>query len=195
MTRNRRRQIVVNKELQSRIVFATAWAPALCLAGTSLLLGVFCARLYKEALQADVSLPSILPVFAIAMCFMLVATAYMLFSALRFSHRIAGPMYNVGKTLQRFRDGDINARIILRQHDYLVEVQDYMNAFLDWLQECPPKDYVAIDTDESSGSADAGDTKGAEDATAADSTADAGESDSAEADSADAEAAKTTAGS
>ncbi len=181
MTRNRRRQIVINKALQSRIVFATAWAPGLCLAGTSLLLGVFCARLYKEALQADVSLPSILPVFAIAMSFMLVATVYMLFAALRFSHRIAGPMYNIGKTLQRFRDGEINARIVLREHDYLVEVQDHVNAFLSWLQEHPPKDYVPIETDESSDSA-----------TAADSTADA---DSAEAETEAAETAKTTASS
>lgn len=145
MSRNRRRQIVINKALQSRIVFATAWAPGLCLAGTSLLLGVFCARLYNEALQADVSLPSILPVFIIAVCFMLVATAYMLFSALRFSHRIAGPMYNVGKTLQRFRDGDIDARVILRQQDYLVEVQDHVNAFLNWLEQHPPKGYVPME--------------------------------------------------
>jgi len=181
MTRNRRRQIVVNKALQSRIVFATAWAPGLCLAGTSLLLGVFCARLYTEALQADVALPSILPVFAIAMCFMLVATAYMLFSALRFSHRIAGPMFNVGKTLQRFRDGHMKARIVLREHDYLVEIQDHVNAFLNWLQEHPPKGYVAIDADESS-----------ESATVADSTADA---DSADAETEDAEAAQTTASS
>ena len=151
MSRNRRRQIVVNKALQSRIVFATAWAPGLCLAGTSLLLGVFCARLYNEALQADVSLPSILPVFIIAVCFMLVATAYMLFSALRFSHRIAGPMYNVGKTLQRYRDGDAEARIILREHDYLVEIQDHVNAFLNWLREHPPQGYVPMEKSTSEG--------------------------------------------
>ena len=146
MSRNRRRQIVVNKALQSRIVFATAWAPGLCLAGTSLLLGVFCARLYNEALQADVSFPSILPV-------------YMLFSALRFSHRIAGPMYNVGKTLQRFRDGDADAKVILREHDYLVEIQDHVNAFLDWLRAHPPQGYVPMEKNTASESEAAGESE------------------------------------
>ena len=148
MGRERRRQIVVNKSLQSRIIFAAAWAPGLCLAGTSLLLGVFCARLNNEALQADVALPSILPVFVISVSFMLVATAYMLFNALRFSHRIAGPMYNIGKTLQRFRDGDADSRVILRKHDYLSEMQDHVNGFLEWLSEDLPASYTRVERTE-----------------------------------------------
>ncbi|MHC4850884.1 MAG: hypothetical protein ACYTKC_08780 [Planctomycetota bacterium] len=180
MSRNRRRQIVINKSLQSRIVFATAWAPGLCLAGTALLLGVFCARLYSEALQADVSLPSILPVFMIAVAFMLVATAYMLFAALRFSHRIAGPMYNFGRTLKEFREGNIDARITLREHDYLEEVQDHINSFLDWLREHPPTNYPPIEATESA------ETDGATDTTG---------DDTAEAGAEDPEPEKATAGS
>lgn len=48
MTTNRRRQLVVNKPLQRRIILATAWAPGLCLAIAALVLGVFCFRLQGE---------------------------------------------------------------------------------------------------------------------------------------------------
>ena len=116
MGRNRRKQIVVDKSLQSRIIFATAWAPGLCLAATSLLLGIFCARLYNESIEADVDLPSVLPVFMISVSFMFVATIYMLFGALKFSHRIAGPMYNMGRTLESYMKGKVTARVVLRKH-------------------------------------------------------------------------------
>lgn len=133
--RNRRKQIVVNKKLQGRLIFATAWAPSLCLASTALLLGVFCTQLYDEATNADVDLPSVVPVFVTAVSFMLIATGYMLFNALRFSHRIAGPMYNLEQTLKRFREGAPGARVVLRKYDYLQEIQDPVNSFLDWVEE------------------------------------------------------------
>lgn len=91
-------------------------------------------------------LPGIVPVFIIAVCFMLVGIIYILFPALQFSHRIAGPTFNIRNTLRRFRDGDIDARIKLRDDDYLVEIQDYVNEFLDWLERHPPKDYVPVKT-------------------------------------------------
>jgi len=140
MTRNRRRQLVVNKALQKRIVFATSWAPGLCLAAATLLVGVFSIRLYQEAAREDVSLPSLLPMSLIAVAFMFVATAYVLFPALQFSHRIAGSMDSIVKTLQRVRNGDINARVTLRREDYLLKIQDELNAFLDWLQQHPLED-------------------------------------------------------
>jgi hypothetical protein len=136
--RNRRRQIVVNKALQSRVIFATAWAPGLCLACTALLLGVFCMRLYNEAIDADVELPSVVPVFLTAASFMVISTAYMLFNALRFSHRIAGPMYNITQTLTRFRENGPRRRVALRKYDYLGDLQAPLNEFLDWVDEQLP---------------------------------------------------------
>ena len=114
------------------------------MAATSLLLGIFCARLYNESLEADVDLPSVLPVFMISVSFMFVATIYMLFGALKFSHRIAGPMYNMGLTLERYMKGQVTARVKLRKHDYLTEVADHINEFLEWLEEHPPTNYEEI---------------------------------------------------
>ena len=135
MGEERRRQVVVDKSLQNRIIFATACVPLVCLAGPTLLLAIFCVQLNDAAIQVDVELPSILPVYLAATCCMLVATGYMLMNALKFSHRIAGPSYNVRKTLERFREGDRDVRIVLREHDHLVEIQDHINDFLEWLEE------------------------------------------------------------
>ena len=144
MNQQRRRQIIVNKLLQKRIVFAAAWAPSLCLAGAALLIGVFCIRLYQEALEARIFLPSVVYMFMVSVGFMVVATAYMMFAALKLSHRIAGPIFNFKRTLGRVQEGEIHARVLLREHDYLVEIQNDINSFLDWLQEHPPTNYTVV---------------------------------------------------
>lgn len=140
---NRRRRLIVNKSLQSRIIFATAWAPGLCLAVTSLLLGIFCARLSNEALQADVELPSVVPIFITSVCFMLIATGYMLFGALKFSHRIAGPMYHINRVLREVQRGNAGSRIHLRKDDFLKELAADVNDFLEWLETAAPELKVA----------------------------------------------------
>ncbi len=136
---SRRKQIVINKSVQSRIIFNMAWPAATCLALTAVILGVFSAQLSQEAILADVELPSLVPIFITVVCFLVVATGFLLFNALRFSHRIAGPMYRFSKTFEAVREGDLSIRANLRKHDYLGEVADAMNEFLEWLEEHPPQ--------------------------------------------------------
>lgn len=131
----RRKQIIVNKELQNRIVFAVSWPAALCLVLTSVALGVFCTRLSTEAMAVDAELPSLVPVFMTTAAFLVVATVFQLLSALKFSHRIAGPMYRMRKTFEAFRSGDLAVRANIRDGDYLREVADDINGFLDWLEQ------------------------------------------------------------
>ncbi len=187
MTQQRRRQIIINKLLQKRIVFAAAWAPSLCLAGASLLIGVFCVRLYQEALDARIFLPSVVYMFMVSVGFMVVATAYMMFAALKLSHRIAGPIFNFKRTLRRVQDGEIHARVLLREQDYLMEIQDDINSFLDWLQKHPPADYTVVPPREVLAAGDS------ESETSANAEADA--DSSAEADAQDTEPEKATADS
>ena len=88
---NRRRRLIVDPKLQKRIILAAGWPPCLVMAGSILLLGFFCTRLSREALEAGVELPSLLWVFLATASFIVVATIFVLWTALRISHRIAGP--------------------------------------------------------------------------------------------------------
>lgn len=135
---NRRRQIIIDPELQKRMVFAAGWPPCLGMAAAIVLLGVFCSRLSSEALDAGVELPSLLWVFLATAAFIVVAMAFVLWTALRISHRVAGPGYNIGRVLERVRAGDLGARVHLRKGDYLGAVADHVNAHLEWLQQHPP---------------------------------------------------------
>lgn len=135
---NRRRQIIIDPDLQKRMVFATAWPPCLGMAAAILLLGLFCSRLSAEALEAGVDLPSLLWVFLATAAFIVVAMGFVLWTAVRISHRVAGPTFNVGKVLERVRQGDLSARVHLRSGDYLMGIAERINAHLDWLQEHPP---------------------------------------------------------
>jgi hypothetical protein len=71
-----------------------------------------------------------------------------LWTAVRISHRVAGPTFNVGRVLERVRSGDLTARVHLRTHDYLVGLADHVNAHLDWLQAHPPVGVEAPDSAE-----------------------------------------------
>ncbi len=149
--RNRRRQIIVNKPMQTRLVFTTSGPTAVCLAATGVVLALACKRLYDEALQVDVELPSLLLVFGVSAAFLVVASAYVLFSALMLSHRIAGPIYNMSKTMERFRGGDRDARVRLRKRDHLHEAAAEINTTLEWMaQQLDQRDAGAAGTAEPS---------------------------------------------
>ena len=49
------------------------------------------------------------------------------------SHRIAGPIYRIRKSLEEVAKGNMNVRIHLRKHDKLVEVADAFNAMMESL--------------------------------------------------------------
>jgi len=134
---NRRRQIIVNKKYQNRIVFAISWPPALCLVLTSLAIGVFCWNLSVEALEADVELTSLAPLFLTTISFLVLAAGFQFFSALKFSHDLAGPTVNIARVLKSVRDGDLSARIHLRKRDLVQDVAEEINALLDWLEDHP----------------------------------------------------------
>ncbi len=103
------------------------------------MLGVLCHRLSEEALAAKVELPSVVPIFMTVVAFLFVASICLFLNALRFSHRIAGPIYRVERTLQAVRDGDLTARANMRSTDFLGDIAIGLNGFLDWLEEHPPR--------------------------------------------------------
>lgn len=135
----RRRRLIVNPTLQSRIIRNISWPPALALAVTAVLLGLFCHRLSEEALVAQVELHNIVPIFLTVIGFLFLAVGYMVFNALKFSHRVAGPVYRINRTFEAVKEGDYTCRANLRQSDFLYEIADGLNDFLDWLEIHPPQ--------------------------------------------------------
>lgn len=136
--RVRRRVLVVNEQLQKRIIVGISLIPTAGLAACTVIVAVFCRRLLGEATQQDVELPSLVPLFLSVLGFTLAAGAVVVFQALRFSHRIAGPAYRLIKSMERIRTGDISFRVNLRRGDHLTEVAAEMNSLLDWLNQNPP---------------------------------------------------------
>jgi hypothetical protein len=134
----RRRTLIVNEQLQKRIIVAVSLIPTVGLAVSTLIVAVFCRRLLGEAMTQDVELPSLVPLFLAVLGFTLASGAVVVFQALRFSHRIAGPAYRLIKSMQRIRTGDVGFRVTLRRGDHLTEVATELNNLLDWLNENPP---------------------------------------------------------
>src|SRR5690606_1252387 len=133
-----RRILLVNEPLQKRVILAVAALPTVGLAACGLLVAAFCRDLLVEATERDVELPTLVPLFLAILGFTLAVAALVVFQALRFSHRIAGPAYRLVKSRERIRSGDICFRVILRRGDHLSEVAAELNNLLDWLNENPP---------------------------------------------------------
>lgn len=135
----RRRSLIVDRPIQRRIVVAVALFPTASLAVAAMIVAVFSRRLAGEAAVAQAELPSLLPLLLSLLGFTLLSVAIVLHQAVRFSHRIAGPSYNLLRSFERVRNGDLAFRVRLRDGDHLTELADGFNDMLDWLAEHPPK--------------------------------------------------------
>lgn len=137
-THERRKQLVVNRPMQSRLVLNMALLPAIALAGIAAFTGVYCARLVEEAAVTDSELPALMPLFYLVIAFELLAAIFLLINSLKISHKVAGPAYRICKSLERIRSGDLAFNLQLRKGDHLTEIKDEVNRLLDWLNENPP---------------------------------------------------------
>ena len=72
-----------------------------------------------------------LPVFV---C-LVVLVPVMAWDAIRFSHRLVGPMVRFRKTMQAIADGEAVRPIKLREGDYLTDLRDDFNKMLEQLQK------------------------------------------------------------
>lgn len=137
-TQNRRKKLVVNKPLQSRLILGMALMPAVGLALIAVLTAVWCTRVMDEAMASDAELPNLMPLFYLVILFEVLAGATLLFNSLKVSHRVAGPAYRICRSLERIRAGDLTFTVKLRDGDHLTDVRDELNKLLDWLNENPP---------------------------------------------------------
>ena len=66
---------------------------------------------------------------------LLVLVPVMAWDAIRFSHRLVGPLVRIRKTIQAITDGEAVRPIKLRDGDYLTEMRDEFNKMLEALQK------------------------------------------------------------
>ena len=66
---------------------------------------------------------------------LLVLVPVMAWDAIRFSHRLVGPLVRIRKTIQAISEGESVRPIKLRDDDYLTEMRDDFNKMLEELQK------------------------------------------------------------
>lgn len=134
----RRRIVVIDEKMQRRMIVAVIWPTTLSFAVTALVLVVLAIRMHTTAAEAGVMLENVGSSVAAVLVFLMAASAFGLFHALKLSHRVAGPAYRLRETLRAAREGDLGIRAHLRKGDYLTETADALNEFLGWLESHPP---------------------------------------------------------
>lgn len=73
--------------------------------------------------------------YAPALACLAVLVPIMAWDAVKFSHRLLGPLYRFRKTVQSLADGEAVRPIKLRKNDYLAEFRDDFNRMLETLQK------------------------------------------------------------
>ena len=77
---------------------------------------------------ADAILPALIITNSLVLLVFIVAT---IFLTLYVSHKIGGPLYRFGKSLESIGEGNLNLHIKLRPHDQLKDFADQMNQMTD----------------------------------------------------------------
>jgi nitrate/nitrite-specific signal transduction histidine kinase len=133
--KNRRKKLVINKPVQRRIIFAVSFVPILGLVGATLAVALLAGRVLDEARLAEVNLPTLAPLFVSLFFFILTAGALVVVQALRYSHRIAGPMYRICQSIKRVRERDLDFEVTLRDGDELTEIATELNHLISTLKK------------------------------------------------------------
>ncbi|MAE77676.1 MAG: hypothetical protein CMJ85_12510 [Planctomycetes bacterium] len=153
--KNRRRRLVVNKPVQRRIVVGITLIPVLILIAATLAVAVLTGRVLDEASTAEENLPTLGYLFMALFVFIIAAGGVVVLQAVRYSHKIAGPMYRLVKSIESVREGDLSFRVTLRDGDELTDIADEFNLLMDWIVAHPPAGVelkLTRDTEESEGS-------------------------------------------
>lgn len=135
-----RKQLVVNRPLQSRFVVALSWPIAACITTTTVLLFWFTNRIADQAYETGVALDGVMPLLVTVLAFMVASITYLVWHFFKLSNRVVGPMYRMERTLEEFRGGKRDLRVKLRSGDFLVETAEHLNVFLSWVAaNLPPE--------------------------------------------------------
>lgn len=136
--RNQRKQVWIDAEAQRRLVWQMSWPWMVSMVAAIGVISFLAFRFMNEALAADLYLPTLAPLLIGFSVFTVVSTFLSLYWWVRVSHRIAGPSYRIRQTLKAVMEGRGETRAHLRRGDFLDEIAQDVNAFLDWSKHRAP---------------------------------------------------------
>ena len=135
----RRKQVVVERGLQMRFARYVVFYMSLCCLITATVVFYATFTLLAEKLAGiypQHRLPEIFGRAYLVFFISLLAVMPVLFySAIVFSHRIAGPLPKIYQTLDDIGRGNFGVRLTLRQHDELRELAEHINRMAEKLKE------------------------------------------------------------
>lgn len=142
---NQRKIIMINPEMQHRMIRAFVGIPAIGMASAMVVVCYFTYQVYREAIISDVRLDGLIPLFLSVSVFLIVTSVFLFSNSIKISHLVAGPAYRICQSIKQMRAGDIGFKIKLRAGDYLTEVRDELNLLLDTLNENPPDGFTTLE--------------------------------------------------
>ncbi len=131
--KKKRRRLILSQTSQPRILITML----LLLGLVAVIMMVFVYLEYNIKLSERFpGLSSIQPVIISTLVIVnLFAVGFSLVLMVLFSHRIAGPIYNLGLILQRVAQGDLSGEIKFRKRDFLQEIAEDGNQALEYLRQ------------------------------------------------------------
>lgn len=132
-TSNRRKKLIVLPEFQRRMIRQAAFWPLATLVIASTLVGVAWRLVLQEVATTSTVIESLALLLGAFALLIGSAVFVILYQAMLFSNRVAGPVYRIHKALEAVRAGNLDVRIKLREKDLLLETADEFNATIDVL--------------------------------------------------------------
>jgi hypothetical protein len=77
--------------------------------------------------QSELLINSLMEVILTSWPLILVACAVIVGIGVLLSHRLAGPLYGLSRTLEEWRQGNLQARVWFRKYDYLLPLKEPLN--------------------------------------------------------------------
>jgi len=132
---HKRRQLIVDPDLQKRVMRDVGALPFVSLAVGVLLMGFFTRRILVEADASGAELPSILPFMAAVLAFIVVTSFALLTQGMRISNRIAGPQVRFKRFTEQVLRGESGVTLRLRDQDYAHATADEFNRLIRTIDE------------------------------------------------------------
>jgi len=133
-TKFKRKQYLINKGFQMAYVGKILLIELIAVASTALLVSyMFLFVFNDDSLVSKGPWGQGILYSTIIMAVMLMII--LVYLGILISHRIAGPMYRFQKTFEAVREGNINARVYLRDKDEMKPLATAFNAMLDVIGE------------------------------------------------------------
>ncbi len=132
--RNQRRTMMVDKQVQGRMLKRLCLLPAVGLVVMGLVVMVSVVCLLIEVQESNVVLSSLpLVIWSVAL-FVGGSAGFLFITSFRFSYRVAGPTYRILKSLEEFQHHGGEFKIRLRAGDELQDLAAKLNEVMRELQ-------------------------------------------------------------